>query len=264
MNAPSLDPQYPAGFSHADEPGWSVWRWVAYLVIAFGLHLGLIFALGDRKPLPPRPVKNAAALQTTFARSEWQQLDDPTIFALPHPRGFAGATWLRLPQIAVVPFRWTEAPRLLALPVAQLGAIFLQHAETNAPPIRQMEIAAPPLTGVLAPGDVEAPRPPAALRVNAGLAGRPFRNAPFPLPLQPATDNLTNSVVQILVDARGQVISTRLIPPGSGLPAADQEAVKIARSLRFDAVDASTPLTVGRLIFEWQGQPATNGAIAIP
>ena len=144
MNAAPLDPQLPAELPHSDETSWSTGRWIFYIALAFGLHIGLLYGLSDHKPQPPRAVKNAATLLVTAGQTDSQQLDDPTLFARPHPRGFAAATWLRLPQITFAPFRWTEPPRLLPLAVEQLGAIFLRHAETNAPAPRQIETAATP------------------------------------------------------------------------------------------------------------------------
>jgi hypothetical protein len=266
MNAAPIAPEHPAEKPPTDDPNWSAGRWFFYLALAFGLHIGLIFGLGDRKPIQPRPVKNAAALQTLTHPRDGLELHDPRIFALPHPRGFAGMTWLQRPEIAFAPFRWTEPPRLLALAVEQLGATFARYAETNAPVLRTFEITAAPLTAVLPPGENASPRGPGRLRGTGNLAHRPPRNAPASLPPQAAPDGLilTNTVVQVLVEAQGQVISAVLIPPGSGAKTTDQRALQLARTLRFQAVDPATPTTVGRLIFEWQTLPATNGPASPP
>lgn len=260
MNAPPLDPQRPAETAAAAERSWSSGRWMAYIALAFGLHIGLVFALGDRQPIQPRPVKNAAAIHTTTRQTEWQQLDDPTIFALPHPRGFAGATWLRLPEITFAPFRWNEPARLLPLPVAQLGTIFLRHAETNSPALRDIAATAPPAPTVLSPIEIVPVRKNSTLHINGGLTGRALRPGAINLPLQPARDGLTNTIVQVLVDERGQVVRATLLPPGSGAPEADQTALKTARNLRFSAQPGSTAATVGRLIFAWATTPPTPAA----
>ncbi len=266
MNAAPLAAQPPVEVAPPEDPNWSTGRWIFYLLLAFALHIGLIFVLGDRQPLESRPVRNAAALQTTSLPSEWIELQDPTIFALPHPRGFAGTTWLRRPQITFAPFRWTEPPRLLALTVDQLGAALVRHVETNPPVLHTFEPVAPPLTAVLLPVESELPRDPARLRVTGDLATRAMRNAPVSLPLQPVPDGatLTNNVVQVLVEPRGQVISAVLIPPGSGVKATDQNALQLARNLRFQAVAPAAPATVGRLIFEWQTLPATKALTNTP
>jgi len=266
MNAAPLTPPLPAEGPSSDDPNWSVGRWIFYLLLAFGLHIGLIFVFGERQPGPLRPVKNAATLQTLTRPSEWIELNDPTIFALPHPRGFAGTTWWRRPEVTFAPFRWTEPPRLLALAVEELGASMRRYAETNALVLRPFEPTAAPLTTVLSPMEYDFTRGPAQVRGAGDLAGRTPRNAPTSLPLQPAPDgvSLTNTVVQVLVAPGGQVLSAVVIPPGSGSKGTDQSAVQLARTLRFPPVDPATPATVSRLIFEWQTLPATNGPASPP
>ena len=263
MNAAPLDSHGPPLPGHPDEPSWSAARWIISITLVFGLHVGLIYGLGDRKPLQRRAIANAVSLRVATVQSELQQLEDPTLFALPHLRGFAGAIWLRHVETNAA-FRWTEPPRLLALRVERLGEFFLQQAETSAPARRQIETIAAPMTTVLSPMDEEIPRGPALLRVNGGLAGRPLRNAPATLPRQPAQENLTNSVVQVLVDGRGQVISATLMTPGSGGAATDQDALRISRNLRFSASRDAASLTVGKLVFEWQTLPATNAPAPKP
>ena len=73
-----------------------------------------------------------------------------------------------------------------------------------------------------------------------------------------------NTVVQVLVDARGQVIRATLLPPGSSSPEADQTALKTARNLRFKTSSDSTSAVVGRLIFEWATTPSTNAPATTP
>lgn len=264
MNAAPSDPPRPADGLHPDEISWSGGRWIVYILLAFGLHIGLIYALSDHRPAPPRVVKNAAAIKVVSDRTDDYQLDDPTLFARPHPRGFAAETWLRLPEVTFAQFRWTEPPRLLPLPLEQLGAIFLRLAKTNAAIARETVLLAPAQTTVLPPVDRESAPTYSTLRVSGNLTGRTLRNPPTPLPLQPAQENLTNSVVQVLVDARGQVISAVLTLPGSGSKTVDQSALKIARNTRFNPVPDPNRLTVGKLIFEWQMGPATNAPTTTP
>src|SRR5262245_6002427 len=94
----------PAAFSEPARPEtWSIARRVFYIVLAFAIHVGLIFAFGNRKPIVARSVVNAPRIQLASGHSELQLLDDPTLFALPHPRGFAAATWLQLPRVEFAP-----------------------------------------------------------------------------------------------------------------------------------------------------------------
>ena len=248
-----------------DEP-WSAMRWIIAISLVFGLHIGLIYALGSRKPIELRPVKNAPAMQMTTSLNDFQQLDDPTLFALPHPRGFAAATWLRLPQIAFTPFRWTEPPRLLALPVQQLGETFLRFANTNAYPRLEIQSLASVQFTKVEPAETfaDAPRE-SRLRVNGGLTGRRILNVPANLPAWSSTDTLTNTLVRVFVDARGNVFSPVLQRPGSGSKDADQYALKLARDAKFSTGQKNgDTLTKGLLIFEWQTLPKTNAPAAIP
>ena len=76
-------------------------------------------------------MKNAPKLELAAGSSEWLMLNDPTLFALPSIEGFAGPAWVEPPPLIVHRKEWTEPPRMLQLPVAELGAIFSQFMETN-------------------------------------------------------------------------------------------------------------------------------------
>ncbi len=248
-----------------DEP-WSPIRWIIAISLVFGLHIGLIYALGSRKPIELRPVKNAPAMQMTTSLNEFQQLDDPTLFALPHPRGFAAATWLRLPQIAFTPFRWTEPPRLLALPVQQLGETFLRFANTNI--TRRFDFQSLPAVQITTIEPIESfdtfPRE-SRMRVSGDLARRRIVNEPANLQSWSSADPLTNTLVRVFVDARGNVFSSVLQRPGSGSKEADQFALKLARDAKFSPVQRNgDTLAKGLLIFEWQTLPKTNAPVATP
>lgn len=267
MNAAPLDTPSPSETIDSHDKPWSAMRWIVAVTLVFGLHIGLIYALGSRKPIELRPVKNAPAMQMTTSLNEFHQLNDPTLFALPHPRGFAAATWLRLPQIAFTPFRWTEPPRLLALPVQQLGETFLRFADTNASLRLEIQpMASVQFTKVEPTETFSDAQRESRLRVNGGLAGRRILNAPATLPAwSSAADPLTNSLVRVFVDARGNVFSPVLQRPGSGSKEADQYALKLARDAKFSTGQKNgDTLTKGLLIFEWQTLPKTNAPTATP
>jgi TonB family protein len=82
------------------------------------------------------------------------------------------------------------------------------------------------------------------------------------LPSWPYADVLAPSVVQAVVDAPGNVVSTVLLSP-SGYDAADQRALELARAMRFTP---SSHLTIGRMIFNWHTvpPPAMNAPAALP
>jgi len=237
---------------------WSGQRWWTLIALVFAAHIGLIFALGDRKPFAPRPPAFAPSLRLTVDYDELLALNDPTLFALPHREGFAGATWLRIPDLKYEPFHWTEPPRLLALPVEKLGGAFAQFMRTNRLAPFELELKpVPQLTMPVAPAPGLAVAARSTLRIGGGLAGRHLRNPPE-LPPQPWTDLLTNSVAQVLVNPDGNVISATLLGD-SGSREADQLALKTAKSARFEPLrNGDAQLTIGTLIFQWYTVPATN------
>lgn len=241
----------------SEQRGWSGGRWGALITLVFALHVGLIFALGGRKPVIPRRVENAPAVQFATRLTDAQQLEDPTLLARPHPRGFAGASWLPVPQLEFPPFRWTEPPRWLELPGEQLTAGFLRYVQTNRPtrlglaPLPAPEPARLPASETSFPAKRDS-----NYHLNGGLANRRWLNAPADLPPQSAADPLTNSVVLALVDSDGQVISPVLLPPGSGSRRTDEFALELVRTARF--APAGNDLTVGTLVFEWNTVPLAD------
>jgi len=223
---------------------------------------------GSRKPIQPRAVVNAPKIRFTTKESELLRLGDPTLFALPHARGFAAAAWRQWPDRGFILFRWTEPPQLLSLPIANLGGAFLRFVQTNTPPKVELETLAPP-----AATTIEAPSPQTSLRQHshavAGgrLANRPWLNPPVVLRSWPAPDLLTNSIIRVVVDPGGQVFSLVLLPPGSGSIPADQFALETARAARFAPLPPGADGQVtGFLIFEWHTlpMPATQSPTATP
>jgi hypothetical protein len=253
---------------------WPRRRWWFLIALVFAAHLGLIFTLADRSPVVPRQPAGVPALKLVTDGSELLALNDPTLFALPHPRGFAGAAWLQVPSPPFRPFKWTEPPRWLALPLEQLGAVFARFMETNRFAPFQLELNPSPDLTVpeLAPEPAVAAQ--SALRLEGDLAQRRLLN-PIDLTNQPSSDRLTNSIVQVLVDAMGNVFSPVLLPPGSGSKEADQGALDLAKIARFEPLargGASEPanpaadLSGGLMIFEWHTVPPaeTNTPATVP
>ena len=70
-------------------------------------------------------------------------------------------------------------------------------------------------------------------------------------PSIPCNDVLAPSRLQVLVDASGAVISAVALEP-SELPDADQQALAVARALRF--APAEQPM-IGEIIFIWHTVP---------
>lgn len=258
----------------AEPRGWSPGRWWAAVAMVFVLQVGLMLWLEDRSPVVPRKATAAPVFRMSDRQpGEGLALEDPTLFALPHPHSFSGQAWLRIPSLEFRAPDWSEPVTNLSLVVEQLGAGFGTFVLTNpAPPFPTIVMPEPELR---VPELVPAVPPsiPSTLRMEGGLAKRRLLSTPT-LPSWDHTDLLANSVVQVLVDAQGNAVSVVLLPPGSGLKDADQLALDLSRAARFEAEStvptwvksSSTGLTIGTMVFQWQTLPAlaTNPPPATP
>jgi hypothetical protein len=263
---------------------WTWIRWLVAIAIVFVLHVMLIFIFGAHKPVRPEPVVNAPSLALASGANSWLDLNNATLFALPDQNGFAGEMWAPI-LLPLHQHDWTEEPHWLAgtnsLPVSELGARFDHFVQTNVFAEVALDFTlSPPLASPVVP----PPAPPqgSSLRIEGDIVKRPMLNT-LSLPSWPYADVIAPSVVQVLVDAAGNVVSATLLPPDSYLEPsalgdsmgpsavryaeADQRAVELARSARFaplspdaGSIEANplAQLTVGRLIFDWETLPATN------
>jgi TonB family protein len=254
----------PPATVHPEEPAWSAGRWTFYLALAFALHVGLFYAFSEREPPPPRATLPAPAIQNYSIAPLPVTWEDPTLFALPHPRGFAGQTWLRRPQFSVAPFRWSEPARMLDLPVTQLGSWLFDLARTDPLGANLPSLSPRPTLTVLP--RLDRPHQPrdSKFRLVGELEHREWRNAPPTLPLAPGRDGVTNTLVQLLVDGRGFTISATLLRPGSGDSELDQAALRFARTARFNPDGAPSAPAVGTIIFEWATTPPPNAPPSAP
>ena len=242
---------------------WSLRRWGGMVVLIFGVQLGLIFWLGTRTPIRPRPAAAALTLHlATRASAEVQALYDPTLFTLPHAEGFSEPVWQRVPRPEFRSFEWSAPPNRLPRTVDQLGAVFTRLVETNY--VDTLQQPAPPEPNPTLPN-----LPPLAqlqdqsvLQLEDGLAQRRLLT-PLQLKSWPNPDVLSDSVVQVIVDAEGRPVSPTLLA-SSGLAAADQYALDQARAARFEPLSrnpieaASNPmarLNWGKMIFRWHTLP---------
>jgi TonB family protein len=103
---------------------------------------------------------------------------------------------------------------------------------------------------------------PSRVRVAGQLAQRQLLTH-FELRDWPHGDILTNTIINLVVTAEGEVLSADLVS-GSGLSAADQDALKQAQAARFNSIALSGPgrvekplddLMWGNLVFEWRTLP---------
>jgi hypothetical protein len=241
---------------------WSRTRWLTLIALVFAAHIGFIFAFGERKQIVPRVATNVPNLQLVDRPDILLALNDPTLFAAPNPEGFASVVWRQAPVVKQPSFRWTESTNWLELSAAELGMLFNQFMQTNRYANFQVEFKPPPqLSAPALPVELVL-APTSTLQIEGGLAQRRLLGE-INLPSLSYDDVLAPSVVQVLVDASGNVVSTVLLPSDNNVEAAahddaaDQRAFELARAVRF--APSSRP-TVGQLIFNWYtvAPPATN------
>jgi hypothetical protein len=245
-------------------------------MMVFIVQLALIFWLSDRRPATVRIPAPAPGLQFAGENcTELLALLDPTLFALPNPRSFSGEAWLQIPpdQDQFRPPDRAETAAWLPLQTHQLGAVFNRFIQTNrfgSPQLPEM-----PVPQSISP-DVSVPPlglEKSALQIVGGLAGRRLAT-PMALGPWPHTDLLTNTVVQLMVDALGVPRSVTLLA-SCGLKTADDAAVDLARDMRFEplagvaaAAAPHSPLQIqwGQVVFAWQTvtMPATNNPTSPP
>lgn len=239
---------------------WTRSRWLTLVVLIFAAHVGLLFAFGVRRPISPRPVNEAPVLALVENAGELLALNDPTLFAVPHPRDFISVLPGKPFPVEQPSFRWAAPPGLLSSSSRVLGAVFDEFMQTNRFAELELQLK-PPLTvsAPVLPIEPEFPQT-SMLQIGDGLAQRQLLT-PLDLPSWPYPDVIVPSQVQVLVNAAGEVVSAVLLPADNSweatgrYAAADQRALDLARTARF------TPgprLTMGRLIFHWHTVPLAN------
>lgn len=255
--------------SHPAEPQpWSVRRWSVAIAIVFAIQVASVFWLEDRSvPHPRRPVAPVFRFSHS-GMDELLALQDPTLFALPHLRGFSGTAWLITKPLGFPPALWPEPERFLALDTHTLGAAFESFVRTNLPPSFAVIPNVHPEPVLVDYVPIAPQSRESRLRIEGDLARRKLLTVPH-LASWTNADFLTNSIVQLLVDGKGNTVSCVLLRQPSVTPSvvqdeADQQALRLARSARFQpasslpAADFDSPagLCIGKMIFEWQTIPA--------
>ncbi len=256
-------------------PGPQTWTarrlWTVALVAAL-VQVGLIYWASDKTAYVPRNTSPRPGVQFgALTRSELLALTDPTLFSRAHPNGFSGPAWLTMPATEYRTPESAGAPQWLALAPTQLGGVLREFVRTNQSAGLALAVRPQPTPSQPSRGLAANAASVSSVQIVGPLATRKLTNFP-PLPAQTNVDILLPSEVQVLVDARGNPISAVLLPPGSGLKAADQLAVALARAAQFapdrdalnrSANDPDAGVISGRMIFHWHTEPApvsANGA----
>jgi TonB family protein len=248
-NSPASEPteKKPSG------EGWTTGRWIAAITLIFATHAALIFLFGEKKPPVPRLVTNVPRLALANNSGDLLALNDPTMFALPKQRDLASTVWLKVPVVKQPSFRWTEAPQPLPLSTAGLGMALGRFMQTNFMashpldfrPARELSTTARPVETATVQNST--------MQIKGELAQRQLPSE-IQLTNWPYAEVLAPSVVQVLVDAAGKLVSAVLLN-SSDYKDADEKALALARTLRFTP---SSSLAFGKIIFNWHTVPPPN------
>ena len=242
---------------------WPARRWAMLVGTLLVLHFAGLWWFGAREPSPARvPERVPYWILGGPATARLWPLLDPTLFVHGHSNSFSGPAWMEPPVVAYQPSIPLEPPRFL-IPTAARMARSFQNAWTPRgwdPSPLALRVEPLPYTRALVPRSPLTDRPS---RLVLGEWSRPvqLRTLPPSLPGWSAPDLLTNTVVRVLVEPTGRVVSA-VVLVSSGWEPADRQALSLARQLEFEFPDAkgSTPgdageLVRGVLIFQWQTLP---------
>jgi len=256
---------------------WSHKRWTYSIGLVFLAQVVLVVLMTEQSQPAKPPPRFRTRINLAVDPSSQQQLadmaalSDPTLFALPNLHGFSGAAWLTFAPLEHHFTDWRESERWLEMDISSLGKSFLSFVETNTPApllIADKPLPAPPGPNLRWTNGPLATR--SEVRLEGGLAQRALLR-PLAVPSWPHPEILTNTVVQVLVDANGDVQSQTLLAT-CGSKEADQAALKLAAGSQFQAIPrngappaTSSQITWGQLIFRWHTiSPATTNTTISP
>ena len=188
---------------------WPRRRWWGMVVLVFVVQLGLIFWLGDRTPIRPRPAAAALTLQLATAgirRTAGAQRSHAVRPAAPAGVFRAGCGWVchdrnSAPSIGPEPTALTF-PWLLT-GSAPSSTAWSKRTDLHLPQLPAQPEPAPTLPDLPPLAAVAGPIGPA----TGGWPGPAAAVTPLQLRSWPNPDLLTNSVVQVVVDAEGRPVS---------------------------------------------------------
>ena len=184
--------------------GWSRTKRLTLIALVLAAQIAFVFVFGQKQFAPSRAVSNVPLLRLVDSADEMAALNDPTLFALPNPKDFSVAVWLRMPDVNQPSFRWTESPRWLSLAAENLGTVFSRFMQTNQFAQFQFDFKPPvTLSEPVLPVATALPQS-STLQISGDLAQRRLLNEnEIQLPSLSFNDVIAPSKVQALVDANG-------------------------------------------------------------
>jgi hypothetical protein len=239
-----------------DPRSWVASSWIFFITAIFLLQTGFVVFL-SRSPAGLQPKRSTSGSFKLLAGtpndgliSKQLWILDPVLFGSASARNFSGLAWAHQPDFELNIPSWKEPPAYLEMsrrmPRLYQPASLEEYKNTFTDNMVAM-VTAPTIPAV---------RPSSNLLMEQLPGGRKLREA-HPLPLQPYTDVIGNSVVQAAVDRYGSVISARLISR-SGSKTADADALNIAKLSRFESKkeyvsnsDSSSEVDWALFVFQW-------------
>lgn len=247
-------------------PGWSGAQFRGAVLLLLVLHV-LAVAYGLRPPVPAagRTPAPGVVFQAVVTGDGWTAearpgMTPPTVFAGGPDGAFWDAAERRLPRTGYDLAEWTPPVRWLP---SQDGRWLPRLPEPpRLPAVRR---SPPPELVVAAPA--LPMRTATQLILGQGLQARAAAGTELPPP-GGAGEVTGDTVVEVMVDARGVVLSARLAQ-GCGVRGNDEAAVAHARGLSFQrlsGVERSRELDPDLLVrdfvrYRWSSAPAAPAAV---
>ena len=255
----------------AEKRGWPLRRWLLVIAVIFVMQFGFITWLGqpaiDIQFRAPRRVPVIAMLEGS-REVDLPGVPNPTLLVLASRDGFSGKAWLEPDPVENPTRPWTEPTRPLPPDLDQFGGTL--HEFVRGKLSQRLDVARKPQPSI--PDFIPVETLAQSTFSLEGDAARRRLLSDFKLESKPAAEILTNSVVQIAVDAGGNVFSAVLLVK-CGSPEADANALALARSAQFQPLVRDGPdrpvslrpaLDWGRIVFRWNTVPlpSTNAVPA--
>jgi hypothetical protein len=255
--------------------GWARGKWLVVAAVILAVQAGFFCWPARRRSKPARELPVPLAMHlATGPVAEIPGYVDPLLLARADRHGFSEKAWLRIPPLTYHPGITNEPPRFLDPQPEGLGSA-LSGALSNELDQPYL-VAQGPATGSDVPvymPPADDPPIPSYLTIEGELAGRRLIKPPELKP-QPADTILTNTVVEIVVDAEGRIFGPPTLAPVSVAAPADYananaDALAAAARLQFEPLPIgpgqsypapASHLSLGRLVFHWQTVPKPGPA----
>lgn len=240
---------------------WSRRQWAGTVLLILVVQIVLVVGLSDR---------SRRAVRSASISSEWNltesftaldplldfELQSQLFFTEPSVIGFSGEAWLHKKEQRYLTVTNRTSPEMMHF--AEARKLFPNDlTQLLQPPPARKGMGVNQMTGPALLGGVTSPASRLELE---GFNGRQLRKQPV-LNVQFHSDVLNATIVQTGLAADGFPRVTRVLQT-SGSRAADNEAIAVAKGLRFTPLplseSSSENLDWGKLIFYWHTLELTN------